>query len=390
MKRLILAIVFITFSTVVFAEDAPKKPSHNKFENNRFWDNWEISAGAGAGYALYNGSKQGNFGYKLGFEGNFSIAKWLHPANGVRMQLQGGRLGSYDAASGNVKWPYIFAHADFMVNLSNIIGGYRDDRAYYLVPFVGFGYVASNFTDKFQSTHNVGTSQNFGFTFGFLNKFRLSPSVDFNIELKSLVTKADMAPTAIDGCTLFAVSATAGFTYRFNKPDGKRKIAAAGYSADQIKVYQDEANAANQKLEKLLNDNARLQRELADAKAAADNSDVKAVDNTTQRIYCAGTSVVFFNCNKTDLTDNEKVRLDLLVDQIKNSPKDKVYTIEGHADPQTGNHNDNERLATGRAKMVYDYLVAQGVKPEQLKYEGLGDSSNPFKVPETNRVAVIK
>ena len=33
-----------------------------------------------------------------------------------------------------MKDPYIFTHMDFMVNLSNWIGGERDDRVYYAVP----------------------------------------------------------------------------------------------------------------------------------------------------------------------------------------------------------------------------------------------------------------
>ena len=65
---------------------------------------------------------------------------------GARLQIQGGQYQN-DTAFGNqyMKDPYIFTHMDFMVNLSNWIGGERDDRVYYAValrrlrlPRIGF------------------------------------------------------------------------------------------------------------------------------------------------------------------------------------------------------------------------------------------------------------
>ena len=70
--------------------------------------------------------------------------------------------------------------------------------------------------------------------------------------------------------------------------------------------------------------------------------------------------------------------------------RDRVYTIEGHADPQTGSAATNQRISEQRAKSVYDYLVNKGVNPKQLKYEGMGDNHNQYKSPVANRVAIIK
>lgn len=83
---------------------------------------------------------------------------------GMRLQLQGGRFANFDDVLGKAKWPYLFVHADFMLNFSNWAGGYREDRAYYAVPFAGFGYMASNFTDKSHENNGSGTHQSFAFT----------------------------------------------------------------------------------------------------------------------------------------------------------------------------------------------------------------------------------
>lgn len=51
----------------------------------------------------------------------------------------------------------MFVHTDLMINFSNWAGGYRADRAYYAVPFVGFGYMAMDFTDR---AHDLGYGTN--------------------------------------------------------------------------------------------------------------------------------------------------------------------------------------------------------------------------------------
>ena len=150
MKRIFLTFLIAAFASAAWAQDTPKKPSFAGFVSNGFWDNWEISVGAGAGTAFSNGSNPKSLGDRIGFEGNFSLTKWVHPVVGLRAQLQGGQFNNYDLEMGKMTWPYMFVHTDLMLNVSNWIGGYREDRAWYAVPFVGFGYMASNFTDKSQ------------------------------------------------------------------------------------------------------------------------------------------------------------------------------------------------------------------------------------------------
>ena len=198
MKKLILILAVVAFATTAWAQETPKKPSFAGFVSNGFWDNWEMSLGGGVGTALTNGSNSGSFGKRLGFEANFSLVKWVHPVVGMRLQLQGGQFANYDADLGKLKWPYLFVHSDFMLNFSNWAGGYRDDRAYYLVPFVGFGYLATNFTDKSQEDNMTGTHQAFAFSYGLLNKFRLSRSFDFNIELKGMLAPSRVCPAKTD------------------------------------------------------------------------------------------------------------------------------------------------------------------------------------------------
>ncbi len=402
MKKLILTFVLVAFAaSASFAqEDMPKRPSVKGFVSNGFWDNWEISVGAGIGTAFTNSGNNGNATDRLGFTGDFSLTKWLHPVVGLRGQLQGGTFKNIDI-TGEKSYPYLFAHGDVMINLSNWIGGYRTDRAYYAIPYVGFGWMVTNFTDKSQAKNNMGHMKDFAFAYGILNKFRLSQKFDFNIELKGLLVKSNLCPAETNGAYLTGLAATAGFTYRFNTRNFQRGV--AGVTEKDIKAYQDAVASGNAALEAANADNARLNNELTAAKAeaaTAQNAAMAAKAAADQAVAEAAaanaknnplaTSVILYDYSMATLSSKEKTRLDLMADLIKNGPKDRVYTIEGHADQQTGTAAGNKKIAEKRAKAVYDYLVKKGVNPDQLNYVGKGNEADIYTVQKANRAAVIR
>lgn len=400
MKKLFFTIVLAAFATTaVWAEDTPKKPSFAGFVTNGFWDNWEISAGVGVGTALTNGGNMGARSERIGFEGNISLTKWIHPVVGLRGQLQGGKFKNFDPSLGKLSWPYMFAHGDLLVNFSNWVGGYRDDRAYYAVPFVGMGYMASNGTDDSQADSHSGARNNFAFTAGLINKFRVSPSIDINLELKGFIITSRLCPARTNGEYLFGLSATAGVTYRFNNRTFQRGV--AGYTPKDIQAFQDAVADGNAALEASLVENARLNKELKAAKAAAEAEKsaaaaakveaAKAVAEVESVKAASPASVILYDYSMSKLTAKEKTRLDLMADLIKSGPKDRVYTIEGHADQQTGTPAGNKRVAENRAKHVYEYLVKCGVNPDQLTYQGKGNEDGPFPaVQKANRAVIIK
>ncbi len=384
MKKFLLLTLCSFFALGAFAQETEKvpvapKPSHQGIVTNKFWDNWEISFGAGPATEDIsqrpNFQEHGSFWHRLSWEANISATKWLHPVWGLRAQFQGGQFYGYRTAGSerSEHTPYLYIHADMMVNLSNWIGGYREDRVYYAVPFAGFGYQVLDFT-KSAHSHGYGTNQEYAFVAGLLNKFRVCDCIDLNLEFKWwLYPESEHALHQAyhpQGLYIHSYSLTAGMTYRFNKRDWHREVIYTGPSAADYAAMVAERDAA----------------------LAAANAQPKVVERIVEKtntVYVGGKMVVFFAINKSYLTLKEKIRLDLKADQIKKGPEDKIYHIEGHADPQTGNPQINQRLSDARAKVVYEYLVSQGVKPEQLTFEGKGDKEEPFSTMETNRVAII-
>ncbi len=396
MKKLFSILVLAAATSVAVAQNDAQKPSCRGFVSNGFGDNWEISGNLGAATALSNGKNLGGFGDRIGLEGNISATKWVHPVLGIRAQLQGGRFIGFDADRGEMKYPYLFTHVDFVVNFSNWVGGYRDDRAYYAMPFAGFGYMATNFTDLSHRNTGAGTLQGYAFTMGWLNRFRLSPSVDFDIELKGLLMQSHLSPARMDGSYLFGLSATVGFTYRFNKRGWQR--CSGGYSADDIRAFQDAVAAGQAELDRVKAENDRLSRELAAAMEAASKAPeivvvetpAPAAERTEEEIWAEG-DIILFEYRMSDLSALEKTRLKIIAEQIKEGPKEKVYILRGYADQQTGTPEVNRRVAENRAKTVYNYLVSIGVAPGQLVYEGRGNAPDIYKnIQGANRAVVIE
>ena len=366
MRKIFLTVLLVAFASAAFAEGTPKKPSVAGFVSNGFWDNWEVSAGFGTGTAFSNGDNYGPRSDRFGFEGNLSVTKWVHPVFGMRAQLQGGWFNNFDSQIGKMTWPYMFGHVDFMVNASNWIGGYRADRAWYAVPFAGFGYMASNFTDRSQRENASGSRQEFAFTAGLLSKFRLSPAFDFNIELKGLLAKSDICPAEMNGSYLAGLSAAGNSALEAARSENADL-------ANRLKAAEAEADAA------------KAAAAAAAAKAAAEAAAAQKVNTLSP------TSSIFYDYSMSKLTPKEKTRLELMADLIKSGPKDRVYKIEGHADQQTGTAAGNKRVAENRAKSVYDFLVKCGVNPKQLTYEGKGNAANVYENNQkANRAVIIK
>ena len=72
-----------------------------------------------------------------------------------------------------------------------------------------------------------------------------------------------------------------------------------------------------------------------------------------------------FAVNSTDLTPEHTAALDQLIESMQESPEAYIESIAGHAS-QTGPEDNNDVLASGRANVVAQYLIASGFSPERI------------------------
>ncbi len=390
MKRILLLLFMATMTLTLTAQEVAKRPSYSGFVSNGFWDNWEVSGAAGVGSIITNRAQYGSFGEFWDWETNFSLTKWLHPAVGLRAQLQGGFFQTYSPAKDLEQWPYLFVHADVLINASNWIGGYREDRFWSFIPFAGMGYMASNFTCASQNIYNTTTHQDFAFAYGLLHKFRVGRSIDLTIEMKGMLVRAGAAPTDQKGSFMNGGSVTAGITYRFNKRGWQRGV--AGVTMEDIMAYQMAVEESTAALIAVETQNVILAEELeqrTDALAVSEKMLEqnerrmailnKEADQIERRWSLSAIPIIFYNYGMSGLTDVDKTRLDLVADIIKRGNKERVYMVSGYADQQTGTREGNKRVANHRAKHVYDYLISKGVAASQLKYEGHGNEPDIYR-----------
>ena len=85
---------------------------------------------------------------------------------------------------------------------------------------------------------------------------------------------------------------------------------------------------------------------------------------------------LFFDMNSYEILSNSYGELARIL-QILEENKSIIAKIEGHTD-NVGTVENNQILSENRAKAVRDYLISIGANPNQLKYEGFGESK-PIK-----------
>ena len=390
MKKLLLSIAIVAFSmgSVFAQENSAEKLRWKGIMNNGFWANWEIGVAGGVNGAQWQvmGTNELDKG-KMGWQAELSATKWYNPIVGSRVVVAGGELNK---AKGAINSNFMTFTTDGIINLSNWIGGYREDRVYYAKLFGGFGGSIVDIDVETDDISGIGTG--FVATYGLINTFRVCKQLDINLELKGYTTPGRDLPAALKkgaGRIADVYSATLGLSYRFNKRDWNK-----AYSQEEIDAYLASIAALESSLADAHRNEGKLAERLAAQKAATDqalkDNEALRAELAKRKTSVVSSAAVFFNFDSARLTDRAKSSMQIIQETIAAAPKDQVFTLVGHADDETGSAEYNQKLSEKRAKAVYDYLVENGVNKDQLTWKGVGSSQNIFPINSTNRVVIVK
>ena len=385
MKKILLSlcVAVMACAAVSAQETATEKPRWKGVETNKFWHNWEISVGGGIAHLDLNtrGGEPGKVGANTGWNINGALTKWFHPIVGVRVQGELGKFKNvpFDGATYKVNTPYGYLHADAMLNLSNWIGGYREDRVYYAIPYLSFGYSNTCF-----SRNDLIVDNEFAAGIGLLNKFRVSKCLDIQLDLRTWLLPGDAVASSLQaGRFAPALVGSVGVAYRFNQRGWNVPVSEAdvdGYLKaiddlkNDLKHANDNISAVNDKCAELQDENAKLKRTVAPAAANVVNVE----------------TIVFFGKNEFEVSAFGQATLDKYIAAVKNT--DNKVSVIGHADNTTGTKEYNEMISQKRAEAVKDYLVANGIDESRIEVKWEGDAALPFAdgEAEVNRCVVIK
>ena len=385
-KFLLTAVLVLTSLGGVYAQDLSENTDKYKVETNRFWDNWFISAGGGVQVYFGDADSKASFSDRLAPALDISLGKWFTPGLGLRLSYNGlqakgasvqdiafstGKTFNKDGATYyKTKWNMMNLHSDVMFNLSNMLVGYNPNRVYSFIPYVGFGWA-----------HSYDRPRNNEITFnaGLINKFRLSPALDLNVEFRGFIVK-DGFDGEIGGKSYEGLgAATLGLTYKFKQRDFKRgTVVTTGISEDEMRRIQNqlrESQAYNDQLKAEL-DAARKKKNVVVEKEIVD----------------AAPRVVFFQIGSSQVSKQDRVHLRYMADAIKAGDSNKVYTIRGYADKQTGSSSWNEKLSRMRAEAVRDVLVDEfGVSSSQIQIDAKGGVDTMYyDAPNLSRVVIME
>lgn len=346
-------------------------------------DNWFVTVGGGA--QVYFGGND----FKKGFwkqtapAVDVAIGKWFLPTVGTRLEwsgIKGRSMGRGLYADGKLpakgyalqKFNSSVLHADFLYNLSNAVSGYRTDRFWSFVPYVGFGW-AHSWDSKH---HNNQIAANTG----VIHNLRICRALDATIDMRATVLgrRYDLYenPRAFD----YFVTVTAGLTYNFCKRGFQR--------ANELIVVEDCSQYINE-ISELRNmvDKANAQRDKCMKQLAAEKNRKPVVKE--KPVHIVGNIAVFFAINSAEISEQGMINLGYIAEIIKNT--DKKFTLYASADKDTGTAEYNQKLSEKRGEAVFNLLVGKfGIDPSQLEVRAVGSSEQMFGGAACNRVVVIE
>ncbi len=387
MKKVILLSVMLLSGIFVFGQEATtvEKTKRGPYLTNRFFDNWFFSVGYGGQVYMGETDSHDNLGRRLGTALDISLGKWITPSVGVRMQYSGlqvlgcgfGKTGYSEAYEEpnyfEEKFRVSNLHADFMWNISNAISGYKEDRFWNVIPYVGFGWA--------RSWANDSREDEIASTVGLLNNLRITKWLDINIEAKLMSVNERF--DKVEGGKKYEglVGLTAGLTYKF--PVRTFKRASDITFVDNSAMYLGQINDLKDQLAK-----AQAARDAAAKELAAERA--KGPKVVKEMYPVINDWAIFFNINKANLTDKEMINLGYMAEAMKQVP-DKKFILLASADKGTGSVDFNNKLKAKRANAVYEALTQKyGVDPGQLVIKIAQPEEQPFGTPQTNRVVIIE
>lgn len=376
MKKFLMFIATALISISVFAQENNNRDVNGKvargpyLTNNGLFDNTFIGVGGGINTFYYNTMSFENF--KPGYAVDGFIGKWFTPTVAGRI----GYKGITNVVDDNNFWQH-YVHADFMWNISNVIGGYKETRFWDFVPYATVGII------MVKPQNGKGLNNEYGAGIGLYNDLRLSNRVSLYLDVNAVITKAAQFNVTEHRYGLIP-SASIGILFNIGKKTGFVRKTTLLNDFVPVECY-------NEDTERLINSNndkdSRIK--LLETENTRLCEVIDSVSKITPREVFNNVEVysvtVYFDKGKYTISDRELAHLDFYA---QNTDKNLNIKVTGSADWGTGSSKRNFYLAEQRALAVKTVLVEKyGFNPEKIAIEIVPDV---FDKPVWSRVAIVE
>ena len=386
MKKMMisLAIAAIAMFSTANAQETVSEvvvpTKKNSVVTNSFGSNWFL--GVNGGVNIYNGvfmNGESAFDH-LSPALNVYVGKWHTPGFGWRVAYQGLNIQTYEKLDHAA---FMNFHVDAMWNLSNLICGYREDRIWNVIPYVGVGWAGRHAfnTDNKNSMTSGDWAGTLSANYGIINKFRVSKHWDINLELAGAFFRNGFSSRPGNSGHDMMWSANLGVAYKFNKVGWDNAVDVPALQAiytaalDELMSDLNNAQAENNKLK----------------------NDYKALKNDYDKLNDAYNQLK----NKPNFLD-VKESIFFAFGSSKIASKKETMNIEAYAKAAAeagvklrvigytdiiGTDEYNKGLAADRANAVAEVLKAAGVQDVEIVVVG---ESEEYGNKYLNRRAVIE
>lgn len=392
LRAVAVAVMICAAGLGLFAQENNNRDENGKvirgpYETNRLFDN--VWIGVAGGINLFENSFTDAGGINPALDIN--IGKWVTPSVGVRIGYQGLTASSWTS----VQYPYFktmgddgryknafntaYIHGDVLWNISNAFSGYKETRTWNFVPFLTAG-LARSFKNGFSNNE-------FAAGVGLLNNIRVSNRVDLTLEVRQLIVKQGYDSSPVGGVAGMT-SATFGVSFKLGRTGFKRSH--TDEYAGRIATLQTLNDALENEKADVENDKAELAAENAALREAVET--LRAKPAKVEKVMLDVTpGAVFFEIGQTELSPQELFHLDFYLKNVIAQDADKVFTLTGYADRQTGSKKRNQELSKLRVEYVYNLLQTKyGVSADRLVIKAAGSEVDRWGDPLLNRCVVIE
>lgn len=347
-------------------------------------NNWFIQLGAGIRSPFVENYREdgGSNDRHITAIYNVGVGRWISPYLGFRFS------GYYGAMHWNqdvmAKARVANLNVDFMWDMFNSIGGYKADRVFSIVPYIGLGgtyvydYKPEEGNIVRHSGHGIKKNQwLLPVSAGMQFRFRLSSHVDFFAEARASFYGDNFDNEAYGRPIDIDLSAIGGFSFNLGGSKFQR------YNPCD---YIDYINSANAQVNDLRGALAATSAALAAAEAQLPCPEVSetVIANSTVVL-----PTVRFKINSAYVASEEMVNIYNMAEYMKANP-DATIVVRGYADKDTGTSDYNMKLSERRAQAVADILVGDyGINPDRLVLEAAGSNTQVYDTNDWNRIVIF-
>ena len=288
------------------------------------------------------------------------------PAWSVRVGASGWQAkGRWVSPQQDYQYKYLQGSADIISDLSTLFCGFNPKRVFNGYAFVGVGLNHAFDNDEANTLDTRGYQMEYlwkdskNFVSGRLGlgcNLRLNDCLAINIEGNANIL-SDKFNSKKAGNADWQFNALVGLNIKFGK--GYTKTKPVYYEAEPVVVEQPKPAPVVEQ--------PKPKQEVVVAQPMKQD--------------------IFFALNSAKIQDDQKSKIDMLVEYLQNNPAAKVK-VTGYADVNTGNPKINKSLSEKRAGNVADALKAKGITTDRIMVDSKGDTVQPYKAPEENRVSI--